>query len=163
MVKNRLSLFITIGISISILIGVLSSNNVNVPLPFSKQVYSSPTNITNFVGIPAIHTRYSYSASDSRPNFSIPDVAAFVHIQRHFSRAYMIGTPSIQLIQFMTINQADQVLSDSLPLNGNTLVCLVIFNNKAEFAGPNTLVVEHHLYEIFDAHTGNILDTGGMP
>jgi hypothetical protein len=53
-------------------------------------------------------------------------------------------------------------LPEVLPHDDETLVCYVELTGNLEFPAPSGTVTYHKGYELFDAHTGNLLMAGGF-
>jgi hypothetical protein len=76
------------------------------------------------------------------------------------------GSPVIVTsVAFLTSQQVSANLNgESTGLPDNTLLCFVEMRGTFTFAGGlGSLVTYSRGYELFDAHTGNILMAGGLP
>ncbi len=117
-------------------------------------------------GTGAIQPR-SAGTDPSVPNFTAQDVIDYV--STHPMRFQIVTDPArlVETVQFLKVEQANQIVNDKIPLAPGTLVCLVklhgTFSRGDPFSGTRfagTPVTSPNGYEVFDAHTGNLISYG---
>lgn len=115
-------------------------------------------------GARAIPIRFHYTANGAQPNYTLADAQDYALHQGGYFHATIAGPPDIIYLRFMPGADVDQILNSRIGLDPRALVCFVVLHNTAIFGGPSAgpPVVEHYLYEIFDAYTGNLLADGGV-
>ncbi|MGI8856259.1 MAG: hypothetical protein ACR2JW_10950 [Thermomicrobiales bacterium] len=134
------------------------------PAVFSPQATIAPT---PFVGGPAIVPRTS-GTDPQTPNFTADDAAAYVLAHPYFGKIDVFGPITIASVTFLPASQLS--LSESYNLS-DRLVCRVEATGDFRLSIPPTVnasgTVEAHSLvlqkarQIFDAHTGNLLEVGG--
>lgn len=150
-----------IGLAVLVLLSLAllssqTSANSNPPAPPELQRALSPTGPNT--GMPAITPK-----SNAAIAFSASDVQTFIQTHGFMSGAVVPGhTLKILSIQLMTPQQADAQGAELVAYTGTKMVYVAkvegpFYNtNVKTFAnGPSTSLVG---YEIFDAHTGNMLE-----
>lgn len=108
------------------------------------------------IGLPAITPR-----NDCTPSFTVQDVTTFERAHpAGNNRMTPIGTPKLTKVLFITSAEASKRLGNtSIGLPDDALVCVVELYGPYRVYPPMGPVSEHTgtMYEVFDAHTGNLL------
>lgn len=116
------------------------------------------------VGSPAIHPQYSQT-DPTTPAYTAADVIQYVgsHPMPHSISAGL--HPVVVSVRFLTSNQISAMLGgESTGLPDDTLLCYVELRGTFVFPGPQSTTVTYARgFEVFDAHSGNILMGGGLP
>lgn len=132
------------------------------PLPTGFPVGPPPTPGTNGTslgnGSPAITPRI-VTTDSSTPTFTLADAADYV------TRHPMAATDSPQITvgtgEFLTAHQlaVQYNIDETLNVPADRLLCVVPMegNFPADAAGGTKVVIFHHAYAVFDAHTGNLV------
>jgi len=131
-----------------------SSNSIQPPA-------QAPTGTA--IGAPAIQPTRSVAASDlSTPAFTVQDVEQYISGNPMSRNLAISSKPTIVKITFITSQQASALLDESMDLPDSALVCYVELSGTFTFPGPNGATATFHKgYEVFDAHTGNLIMVGG--
>lgn len=149
-----------------ILVAILSappSSHASVP-PRSDASYNSGAQIASPYppGVPAIHPRAG-SFSASTPAFTATDVSAYAstHSVPH---AHSAGKPAIIDVEFLSASSVSARLGGSnMGRPDDALLCYVALKGDFTFLGPQgTTVTFHEVAEVFDAHSGNLLEVAGI-
>jgi hypothetical protein len=115
-------------------------------------------------GIPAIVPTIRNAGPD-QPAFTEADVRRYdaTHTPRGFAmRGEAIGPVTIRQISFGTVDQLRSRLGGDLGLPGATLLCYVEYTGTFHLTHPPGMgapTVSHGAAEVFDAHTGNLLQS----
>ena len=117
-------------------------------------------------GTSAISPRLgAFSASEAA--FTYDDVIHYVSTHP-IPQAHLVNGPlTVTKVSFLMSQQVSALLKgESTGVADNTLLCLVEFQGDIVFinGAPGTTqpLSFSHLYEVFDAHTGNLLMAGGL-
>lgn len=161
-------LTVWIGTAQSISVSADSAAFPSTLVPVNRQV-GSPQQP---VGIPAIRPNTNTASTDSSaasldastPTFTTADVRAYIRTHSMPHTIAASSNPAVLQILFITSQAASGLLDgESTGLPDNTLVCYVELSGSYTFAGPNGANVTFQKgYELFDAHTGNLLMVGGL-
>lgn len=115
-------------------------------------------------GAPAIRPRTT-TADASTPAFTVADVEQYVTTNSLPHALPTTVRPTIVKITFLTSQQVSTLLHTTTGLPDATLLCYVELQGSFTFAGPRgtTTPTFSTGFEVFDAHTGNLLISGGHP
>lgn len=115
---------------------------------------------SGLVGIPAIQTRFA-SADTSQATFSADDAAHYA-LTNGMARGVITKPLAVDGVFFTAPQSAPATLRKALnDLGQDRLLCIVELHGAVVFAGPDGIsVTASHVYEVFDAHTGNLLANG---
>jgi hypothetical protein len=143
-------------------IAVAQSDPATATSSNSRQPYTQAPTETS-IGIPAIRPTRAVAASDlSTPAFTVEDVEQYINNNPMPRNLAINSKPTIVKITFITSQQASTLLDESMDLPGDALVCYVELSGTFTFPGSNGVTVTFHKgYEVFDAHTGNLIMVGG--
>jgi hypothetical protein len=126
----------------------------------SNNALSSPAS-AGTLGIPAIHPRTT-TADAATPAFTRSDVEQFIN-NNPMPRILGPWKPVIVKVMFSTSLQVSTMLGENTGVPDATLLCYVELQGTISFASPDgTPVTYQRGYEVFDAHTGNLLIVGGL-
>lgn len=117
----------------------------------------------NALGLPAITPR-NKAVSASTPTFTTDDVVQYVHAHPMPDASLSGPKPVITRIAFLTSREVSILLKgESTGVPDDTLLCYVELSGTFTFSGSAGVTVTYHTgVEVFDAHTGNLLITGGQ-
>lgn len=119
------------------------------------------------LGLPAISPRVgAFSASQAA--FTHDDVIHYVSTHPIPQTRVVSGSLTVNSVSFLMSQQVSDLLKgESTGVADNTLLCLVEFQGNVAFLngppGTTQPLSFSHVYEVFDAHTGNLLMQGGLP
>ncbi len=141
-----------------------SGLEVIAPTPHCPGPSDSPLSVEagQPLGAPSIAPR-----NQCTPSFTVQDVLDYEHAHPFGNmRMASIGHPKVTKVLFITSAQASQRLGgESIGLADDALVCFVELDGAYRFSPPLGAgdVREHTgtMHEIFDAHTGNLIISGG--
>ncbi len=128
----------------------------------SSSIMSSnvlPQTPSSSLGIPAIIPR-----TNTSPAFTVEDAVQYVNTHP-MPRAFIpTSRPTIVKTAFLTSREVSALLNgESTGLPDNTLLCYVELHGTFTFPGPSGTTVTYQTgIEVFDAHTGNFLISGGQ-
>ena len=139
-------------------VGAQGNSVVRSSLPSGRTVVTYPP------GIPAIHPQSGSAQTPGSPAFTAADVTHYIQTQG-FIRTTSGAVPAIAQIEFITAQEASALLQgESIGRPDNALVCYVVLTGSFRANGPvppgATIPIVHTAYEVFDAHTGNLLMYG---
>lgn len=136
------------------------------PLPFRSQ--RTPMAV---VGSPAIKPHLTTNSSPSsasstaeKPTFLASDASAYVTTHPMWRNLAAWATPTVVKVAFLTSKQVSALLGgESTGMPDNALLCFVELRGSFSFAGPTGVTVTYSTgFEVFDAHSGNFLMSGGL-
>lgn len=148
-----------------ILSGVVAQNTGATALAATGT--ATPVNTgSKALGIPAIAPR-SGAFSASQPTFTSDDVVRYVNAHAVPQARLSNGTLTVTKVSFMTSQQVSILLNgESTGVDDDTLLCVaemqgnvVFMHNSPDARTPLSFT---NVYEVFDAHTGNLLMWGGL-
>ena len=115
------------------------------------------------LGLPAITPR-NKAVGASTPTFTTDDVVQYVHAHSMPDASLSGPKPVITRIAFLTSREVSILLKgESTGVPDDTLLCYVELSGTFTFSGSSGVTVTYHTgVEVFDAHTGNLLITGGQ-
>jgi hypothetical protein len=115
------------------------------------------------LGLPAITPRNT-AVGASTPTFTTDDVVQYVHAHPMPDASLSGPKPVITRIAFLTSREVSTRLKgESTGVPDDTLLCYVELSGTFTFSGSSGVTVTYHTgVEVFDAHTGNLLITGGQ-
>lgn len=151
---------LTIGLTTGIASAGASSSSSTGP-------GASATASTAPIGAPAIVPRASAASTgptSTAPAFSTADVVQYVTTHPIWRNLAPWATPTVVQVEFLTSQQVTSLLSgESTGMPDGALLCYVQLRGTFTFAGSSGKTVTYHTgYEVFDAHTGNLLMAGGF-
>lgn len=116
------------------------------------------------VGSPAIRPRL-VSTGPSVPAFQAADAAQFASTHAMPQNQAVGSQTMVVSVRFLTSKQVSDLLNgESTGLPDSTLLCFVELQGTFTFGGGmGSMVTYHRGYEVFDAHSGNIIMAGGLP
>lgn len=162
--KGIRGIVLVIGLALVGWIGVSQSNTDAAVVPTSASVaYMHGLPASRLFGSPAIPAR-TINAGPTIPAFTVTDVAQYVSTHP-MPRDIASGAKStIVGIAFLTSQQVTVLLrGESTGLPDDALLCYVELHGTFVFPGPAGVTATYlRGYEVFDAHTGNILMAGGL-
>ncbi len=132
------------------------------PLPTGFPVGPPPTPGTTGTsmgdGSPAITPRTA-TTDPSTPTFTLADATDYV---AHHPGVVTDGTPiTVGAAEFLTAQQlaAKYNIDETLNVPADRLLCVVQADGNFPVGGAlgSRVVIVHHSYHVFDAHTGNII------
>jgi hypothetical protein len=170
---NRKTLVIFTGVALFIAAswGVLALTGAMAAKPQAILTPQSPSHqvaTTSYgPGVPAISPRTNAPVA-----YTAADVTQYIKVNGFSGGTVVAGHHLvIEKILFITSKQASALMrGESVGRPDNTIVCYVqlrgpFFPGELDppmgVKNPNATVLR--VYEIFDAHTGNLLDWGGLP
>ncbi|SRR5579885_1433563 len=114
------------------------------------------------IGVPAIHPRTT-TADTTTPAFTTTDVEQYVS-NNPMPRNLASWHPVIVNVVFTSSLQVSTMLSgESTSVPDATLLCYVELRGTFSFPAPDgTAVTYQRGFEVFDAHTGNLLISGRL-
>jgi hypothetical protein len=131
--------------------GSSTVNNTVLPPPASDKA----------PGVPAIHPRTT-TANPATPAFTKADVEQYVN-NNPMPRDLAPWHPVIVKVVFATSLQVSTMLGESTGVSDTTLLCYIELQGTFSFSAPDgTPVTYQRGFEVFDAHTGNLLMSGGL-
>ncbi len=142
--------------------GTVIPSRPTAPLPTGFPVGPPPTPGTNgtSLGNGALGITPHIATTDpSTPSFTLADATDYV---THHPNVATDGTPiTVGTAEFLTASQlaAKYNIDETLNVSAGRLLCVVPMggNFLAGGAPGSPVVTLHHVYEVFDAHTGNII------
>jgi hypothetical protein len=136
---------------------------IPAPVPTGSPAPAAPA-VQRPTGRPAIVPTIP-DASPDQPAFTEADVRRYdaTHTPRGFAmRGEAIGPVTIRQMSFGTVDQLRSRLGGDLGLPGATLLCYVEYTGTFHLTHPPGMgapTVSHGAAEVFDAHTGNLLQS----
>jgi hypothetical protein len=136
---------------------------IPAPVPTGSSAPAAPVS-HGPAGIPAIAPTIANAGPD-QPAFTEVDVRRYdaAHSPRGFAeRAEALTPVLIQRIRFLTVDQLRPRLGGDLGLPGTTLLCYVEYSGTFHLIHPPGMggpIISHGAAEVFDAHTGNLLQS----
>lgn len=125
----------------------------------------SPTAATpeEGIGIPAIHPQ-SNTVDPSTPAFTAADVEQYINNTPMPRNLAANIKPVIVKIEFETSREVSALLSgESIGVPDDTLLCYVELQGTFIFTRPDgSTITSQKGFEVFDAHTGNLLVAGTL-
>ncbi len=116
---------------------------------------------TGPVGVPAIHPRTT-TAPAGTPAFTTADVEQLVK-NTPMPKDMASWNPVIIRVTFLTSLQVSALLKDNTGVPDERLLCYVEMQGTFSFPTPSgTGVTFQRGFEVFDAHSGNLLMSGGL-
>ncbi len=133
----------------------------------STRTYPSTIASVAPIGAPAIVPHLdarSTGPTSTAPAFSTADVVQYVKTHPIWRNIASCATPTAVRVEFLTSQQVTSLLSgESTGMPDGALLCYVQMRGTFTFAGSSGKTVTYHTgYEVFDAHTGNLLMAGGF-
>ena len=118
-------------------------------------------------GVPAISPRVG-AFSPSQAAFTHDDVMQYVNTHPIPQAHVVKGSLKVTGVSLLMSQQVSVLLDgESTGVADNTLLCFVEFRGDVVFIsgapGATRPLSFSHVYEVFDAHTGNLLMQGGLP
>lgn len=127
----------------------------------ARQMQSAQRPLSQPTGSPAIRPRTTLTTG---PAFTESDVQQYVTKTGMPHNLASGSSFAIMSVTFMTSREVvARLQGEATGLPDTTLLCFVELQGTFVFAGPQgTTGAFQHGYEVFDAHTGNILMWGGL-
>jgi len=123
-------------------------------------------------GVPAIKPRTAVT-DPTTPTFADTDVTQYVATHLPQGRISAQGTVTVASVQFKPLDQTNAQLHTDLAIPTNTLLCVAELKGNFVLTGPPHVNADgtysvrtttlQTVYYIFDAHTGNLVETVGAP
>lgn len=115
------------------------------------------------MGAPAIQPHLA-SSSPMVATFTTADASQYALVHGMPENPRSESSPVITRVMFATSAQVSAILNgENTGLPDNYLLCYVELTGTFAFAGPQGTVISYQKgFEVFDAHTGNLLMAGGL-
>lgn len=143
--------------------GIVTPVRPTAPLPTGFPVGPPPTPGTNGTSLgngSSGITPHIATTDPSTPTFTLADATDYV--TRHPGVGNFDGTPiTVGTGEFLTARQlaTKYNFDETLNVPAGRLLCVVPLNGNFPAGGApgSPVVILHHAYEVFDAHTGNLV------
>ncbi len=159
-----LMLITYLGLNFSGIIGQTSDVTAH-----AAQGLATPTSMNTRIqtpGIPAILPRTG-AFSSNQPSFTRDDVTYYANMHLLPQTQLSSGTLTVANVSFMLSQQASSMFQgEPIGVADDTLVCVVELHGNVVFLhnapGATKPLAFTRVYEVFDAHSGNLLMWGGL-
>lgn len=163
---NKVRLFLlSLLVFFALIIGIVTIH-LNTNVSYAHQAKAASNSQAGFrsstaLGLPAITPHGTVSSNSAA--FTTNDVVQYVGTHLLPDATISGSKPVIKKVEFLTNQEVSMLLGgESVGTSDNTLLCYVELQGTFTFYGPRGAQVTYHIgIEVFDAHTGNLLITGG--